>query len=179
MNWQINTWLQKSYDNRGFQKSGTVHRNIPYYFHLIQASVIQSAKDTDCILSYFDFKLGEIGINPKPCPITDDEGETVAYDYPPDYYFLEEYVNDMVSKMEFEVYPEEAEKAITDAFEKYAHKYYTVKNIEWFQDYSIEKVIEKSKVSEKWRVDFDLMEQRKRTFMNLSIAKKVIKILQG
>ena len=65
------------------------------------------------------------------------------------------------------------------AFEKYAHKYYTVKNIEWFQDYSIEKVIEKSKVSEKWRVDFDLMEQRKRTFMNLSIAKKVIKILQG
>lgn len=56
---------------------------------------------------------------------------------------------------------------------------YTVKNIEWFQDYSIEKVIEKSKVSEKWRVDFDLMEQRKRTFMNLSIAKKVIKILQG
>lgn len=47
------------------------------------------------------------------------------------------------------------------------------------QDYSIEKVIEKSKVSEKWRVDFDLMEQRKRTFMNLSIAKKVIKILQG
>lgn len=85
----------------------------------------------------------------------------------------------MVSKMEFEVYPEEAEKAITDAFEKYAHKYYTVKNIEWFQDYSIEKVIEKSKVSEKWRVDFELMEQRKRTFMNLSIAKKVIKILQG
>ena len=139
----------------------------------------RSKKDTDCILSYFDFKLGEIGINPKPCPITDDEGETVAYDYPPDYYFLEEYVNDMVSKMEFEVYPEEAEKAITDAFEKYAHKYYTVKNIEWFQDYSIEKVIEKSKVSEKWRVDFDLMEQRKRTFMNLSIAKKVIKILQG
>ena len=127
----------------------------------------RSKKDTDCILSYFDFKLGEIGINPKPCPITDDEGETVAY------------VNDMVSKMEFEVYPEEAEKAITDAFEKYAHKYYTVKNIEWFQDYSIEKVIEKSKVSEKWRVDFDLMEQRKRTFMNLSIAKKVIKILQG
>ena len=42
----------------------------------------RSKKDTDCILSYFDFKLGEIGINPKPCPITDDEGETVAYDYP-------------------------------------------------------------------------------------------------
>ena len=27
-------------------------------------------------------------------------------------------------------------------------------------------VIEKSKVSEKWRVDFDLMEQRKRTFIS-------------
>lgn len=34
--------------------------------------------------------------------------------------------------MEFAVYPEEAEKDITDAFEKYTHKYYTDKNIEWF-----------------------------------------------
>lgn len=139
----------------------------------------KSNADTDCILSYFDFKLGECGINPKPCPITDDEGETVAYDYPPDYYYLEKYVNDRVSEMEFAVYPEEVEKAIIDAFEKYAHKYYTDKDIKWFQDYSIEKVIEESKVSEKWRADFDLMEQRKRTFMNLSTSKKVIKILQG
>lgn len=139
----------------------------------------KSRADTDCILSYFDFKLGEIGINPKTCLITDDEGETVAYDYPPDFYHLAEYVDDMVSKMEFAVYPEEAEKTITDAFEKYAHKYYTDKKIEWFQDYSIERVIEKSKVSEKWKDNFELTKHRKNDFINLSISQKVIKILQG
>lgn len=48
--------------------------------------------------------------------------------------------------------------AIRDALEKYANKYYMDKNIEYFQDYSIEKVIEKSKVYEKWRTDFNLME---------------------
>ena len=31
---------------------------------------------------------------------------------PPDFYHLAEYVNDMVSKMEFAVYPEEAEKRL-------------------------------------------------------------------
>ena len=68
--------------------------------------------DTDCILSYFDYKLKEKGINPKPCPIYDDEGEAVAEDYPPDYHYLADYVNNVASQMEFEVLPEEAEKIL-------------------------------------------------------------------
>ena len=139
----------------------------------------KSEADTDCILSYFDYKLKEKGINPKPCPIYDDEGEAVAEDYPPDYHYLADYVNNVASQMEFEVLPEEAEKNIAESFKKYTKKYYTDKKIDWFKDYSIEQVIEKSQISQKWKDNFELMEQRKKEFLNLSISKKVQKILQG
>ena len=139
----------------------------------------KSEADTDCILSYFDYKLKEKGINPKPCPIYDDEGEAVAEDYPPDYHYLADYVNNVASQMEFEVLPEEAEKNIAESFKKYTKKYYTDKEIDWFKDYSIEQVIEKSQISQKWKDNFELMEQRKKDFLNLSISKKVQKILQG
>lgn len=138
----------------------------------------KSDADTDCILSYFEYKLNENGINPKPCPIYDDEGEAVAEDYPPDYRYLENYVNDIVSKMEFAVYPEEAEKNIVESFKKYCKKYYTDKEIDWFKDYSIEQVIDKSQISQKWKENFQLMERRKKEFMSLSISKKVQKILE-
>ena len=139
----------------------------------------KSKCDTDCILSYFDFKLNEYGINSKIYPIYDEDGEIVAYDYPPDYYYLVEYVSNQVSEMEFVVYPEEVEKKIINAFTKYAQEFYTNENIDWFQDYSIEKVAEKSQISQKWKVEFELMEQRKINFMNLSISKKVLKILKN
>lgn len=139
----------------------------------------KSEADTDCVLAYFDYKLNEKGINPKPCPIYDDEGEVVAEDYPPDYHYLADYIYDIVSRMEFAVYPEEAEKNIIESFKKYVKKYYTDKEIDWFKDYSIEQVIEKSQISQKWKDNFQLMEQRKKEFMNLSISKKVQKILQG
>ena len=81
--------------------------------------------------------------------------------------------------MDFEVLPEEAEKNIAESFKKYTKKYYTDKEIDWFKDYSIEQVIEKSQISQKWKDNFELMEQRKKEFLNLSISKKVQKILQG
>ena len=139
----------------------------------------KSEADTNCILAYFDYKLNEKGINPKPCPIYDDEGEVVAEDYPPDYHYLTNYIHDIVSRMEFAIYPEEEEKNIIESFKKYVKKYYTDKEIDWFKDYSVEQVIEKSKVSQKWKDNFQLMEQRKKEFMNLSISKEVQKILQG
>lgn len=139
----------------------------------------KSEADTDCILSYFDFKLSESGINPKPCPIYDDEGEVVADDYPPDYFHFADYIYNIVSRMEFEISLEEAEKNIIASFKKHVKTYYTDKEINWFKDYSIEEVIQKSQISQKWKDNFQLMEERKKQFMDLSISKKVQKILRG
>ena len=54
-------------------------------------------------------------------------------------------------------------------------KNYTDGNIVYFEDYSIEKVIELSEVSKKWNEKFRLADERKEDFLNLPICKKVKK----
>ena len=52
-------------------------------------------------MAYYNYKLKENGINPKPCAITDDDGEVVADDFPPDYNYLQDYVYKIVSSFNF------------------------------------------------------------------------------
>ena len=47
---------------------------------------------------------------------------------------------------------------IADAFKYYTKKNYTDENIVYFEDYSIEKVIELSEVSKKWNEKFRLVD---------------------
>ncbi len=56
-------------------------------------------------------------------------------------------------------------------------KNYTDGNIVYFEDYSIEKVIELSEVSKKWNEKFRLADERKEDFLNLPICKKVKNII--
>lgn len=106
-----------------------------------------------------------------------EEGEVVAYDYPPDYNYLANYINELISTMEFAISPNEFKENIIDAFNKFAKSFYTDKKIEWFTDYTIEEVINKSKIAQQWEEKFKVMEQRKKEFMDLSISKKVNKIM--
>lgn len=133
--------------------------------------------DTSCIMAYYDYKLRENDVNPKPCTIKDNDGEIVADDYPPDYNYLQDYVYEIVSSYDFIEFPEKCTIKIAEALKKYTKKYYTDKNIVYFEDYSIEKVIELSEVSKKWNDKFKLADKSKEEFLGLSICKKVKKII--
>lgn len=65
-------------------------------------------------MAYYNYKLKENGINPKPCAITDDDGEVVADDFPPDYNYLQDYVYKIVSSFDFIESPEECTIKIAD-----------------------------------------------------------------
>lgn len=80
--------------------------------------------DTTCIMSYYNYKLRENGVNPKPCTIKDDDGYVVADDFPPDYNYLQDYVYKIVSSYDFIESPEECTFKIADAFGCYTKKYY-------------------------------------------------------
>lgn len=135
--------------------------------------------DTSCIMQYYIDKLRENGINPKPCAIKDDDGEVVADDFPPDYNYLENYVCEIVSSYDFIESPAECTIKIADAFKRYTKKYYTDENIVYFEDYSIEKVIELSEVSKKWNDKFKRADESKEQFLNLPICKKVKDIIDA
>ena len=133
--------------------------------------------DASCIMAYYNYKLRENGINPKPCTIKDNDGEVVADDYPPDYNYLQDYVYEIVSSYDFIESPAECTPKIADAFKHYTKKYYTDEDIVYFKDYSIEKVIELSEVSKKWNDKFKLADESKAEFLNLPICKKVKNII--
>jgi len=133
--------------------------------------------DTSCIMAYYNYKLKEKGINPKPCAITDDDGEVVADDFPPDYNYLQDYVYKIVSSFDFIESPEECTIKIADAFKCYTEKYYTGEEIIYFEDYSVEKVIELSEISKKWNDKFKRADKCKEEFLNLPICKKVKNII--
>ena len=133
--------------------------------------------DTSCIMAYYNYKLKENGINPKPCAITDDDGEVVADDFPPDYNYLQDYVYKIVSSFDFIESPEECTIKIADAFKCYTEKYYTGEEIIYFEDYSVEKVIELSENSKKWNDKFKRADKCKEEFLNLPICKKVKNII--
>lgn len=133
--------------------------------------------DTSCIMAYYNYKLKENGINPKPCAITDDDGEVVADDFPPDYNYLQDYVYKIVSSFDFIESPEECTIKIADAFKCYTEKYYTGEEIIYFEDYSVEKVIELSEISKKQNDKFKRADKCKEEFLNLPICKKVKNII--
>lgn len=133
--------------------------------------------DASCIMAYYNYKLRENGVNPKPCTIKDNDGEVVDYDYPPDYNYLQDYVYEIVSSYDFIESPAECTIKIADAFKRYTKKYYTEEKIVYFKDYSIEKVIELSEVSKKWNDKFKRADESKEQFLNLPICKKVKNII--
>jgi hypothetical protein len=128
--------------------------------------------DTSCIMAYYNYKLKENGVNPKPCTIRDDDGEVVADDFPPDYNYLQDYVYEIVSSYDFIESPDKCTVKIADAFKRYTKKYYTNENIGYFEDYCVAKVIELSEVSKKWNEKFRLADASKEEFLKLPICKK-------
>lgn len=101
----------------------------------------------------------------------------VADDFPPDYNYLQDYVYEIVSSYDFIESPDECAVKIADAFKRYTKKYYTNKKIVYFEDYSIEKVIELSEVSKKWNEKFRLADASKEEFLKLPICRKVKDII--
>ena len=133
--------------------------------------------ETDCIMSYYEHKLKKNGIDPKPCVITDDEGEIVADDYPPDYPYLENQIYDIVSSNEFQISPNDCTNNIVNVIDYYTKEFYSDKKISLFDDYEITEVIKQSIVTKQWNERFNAVKKSQQDFLDLSISKKVLQIL--
>ena len=52
-------------------------------------------------------------------------------------------------------------------------EYYSSKEIEYFDDYTLQEVLEKSKIREEWDNKFDAVKNAKEQFLTLKIAKEI------
>lgn len=133
--------------------------------------------NTDAIMAYYDYKLKQNGINPKPCLIRDDEGDIVADDYPPDYNYLVEEVYNVVASVEFAESLQMCRDAIIRKFNEYTKMCYTDTKIDFFDDYTVEEVIKHSEVTKEWKDRFEALEKSKKEFLELRISKEALKIV--
>lgn len=138
----------------------------------------QESADTESIMLYYSYKLKENGINPRPVLIESDNGEIIAEDFPPYYDDLQNYVYKIISSDEFFESPKVCAIKISNAFTNYVKKHYDAKTkITFFDDYSIDKVIESSEITQKWDSRFQIVNKSKEEFLELPICKKVTKII--
>lgn len=132
--------------------------------------------ETDCIMSYYEHKLGESGIKLKSYPITDDEGEIVAYDYSPDYFYLENQIYDIIASDEFQTSPNEYATKVSYALSYYIKNHYSNTKILLFDDYTITEIFKQSSVTQNWNNKFEAVKKSQQEFLELSICKKLTKI---
>lgn len=67
--------------------------------------------NADSLISYFEYTLKNNGIVVKPVPII-IEDETVGYDYPPDYHYIDIDLQNILKKYIVEIEPAECKEAI-------------------------------------------------------------------
>ena len=137
----------------------------------------EEAANTDCVMSYFSYKLKENGINPQPCAEKDEEGNLLFYDFPPEYDYLQNYVYNLISSYEFIESPTSCAEKIARELKDYTKKYYTDKDIDFFDDYSIVEVIKRSCVTQDWDDRFALADKCKSEFLTLPICEKAKTII--
>ena len=140
--------------------------------------------DTDSIMLYYEDTLKKNGINPKPCVLTDFEGEVVADDYPPDYNILKCQIYDIVSSNEFYISLNEFPRlsnsctdSIVNILDSYTNQFYTSEKISLFDDYGITEIIRQSPITKRWAEKFNAFKKSQQDFLNLAISKKISKIL--
>ena len=171
-NYHVLNELSQNYCNRYLTKSERkVLTNLVSAYKEISAYNTVSV-NADIIMSYFEHLLKSNEIDPKPAPLIID-GETVAYDYPPDWNLLISSLENVFKQYEPEIEATECTEAIISILSHYCKEYYTSEKLPYFEDYDLETVLDKSKITQKWNDKFESMEKAKKEFLDLKIIKQL------
>lgn len=171
-NYNVLNELSQNYCNRYLTKSEKkVLTNLVSAYKEISTYNTISV-NADIIMSYFEYLLKANEIDPKPVPWV-VEGETVAYEYPPDWNLLNSNLENVFKQYEPEIQAAECTEAIISILSHYCKEYYTSEKLPYFEDYDLETVLDKSKITQKWNDKFESMEKAKKEFLDLKIIKQL------
>lgn len=123
----------------------------------------------ESLFSYFCYKLEKCGINTKPVPIEID-GEIVDYDIPSELLYLQDDLSKIIEDRPYE-YDEEGNTTdiIKVLFEVYCKKYFTDKKIDYFDDFTLDEILKKSRVRNEWNEKLSTYEHAKEAFLSLKV----------
>ena len=125
--------------------------------------------NTEILFSYFTYKLKKNNIEPQPVPFAID-GEIISMDFPDGLSSIKGKLRDIVRWYSYEDENNSClEEEISSLFNAYCKEYYhTNADITFFDDFSLGKVLEKSRIRNEWDCKIKSMEEAKQAFFTLS-----------
>ncbi|MEG0793946.1 MAG: hypothetical protein RSD97_10530 [Lachnospiraceae bacterium] len=131
-------------------------------------------EEVESICSYFEYKLKSENVELTPVPI-EYEGEIMYYDYPPNYNYLPNDIERVISgyyEDEELIEQMNLEGQVKDILNYYADELYGKKDVGFFKDFNLYKVLSVSQVRKKWQDKYTELDDAKKKFFNLKIVKK-------
>lgn len=162
--------ISKDYTNRYMNKKEVLCLNKILDTYKAVCRYDDTFVNAESLFSYFEYKLKKNSINPKPIP-SEYQGEYVCDEYPSDMLFLLEDLKKILEEIPFELEREKCEERISSLYNWYCKKCYAAGPLKYFDDYSLEDVLNKSNIHIKWNKKFDAAREAKKEFLNLRIIK--------
>lgn len=130
--------------------------------------------NANILLSHFETTLKCNNINFEPVPIMIDD-EIVDYEPPEGYFALSDDLARVLRNFDPNYQPNECQEAVTNTFNYYCKELYSVDNIKFFTNTSLEDVLSKSEERRNWREKFKTMKAAKEAFLALKLTKNIVK----
>lgn len=162
--------IAKGYSTRYLKKSEAKKLNNLLLAYKEASKYSDIEVNADILFSFFEDKLRKNQIDTKPFPV-EYQGEIVDNDYPPNLLYLSLDLENVLKKYDPYFEPDKCEDMVNSLYKKYCKEYYNSDKIEFFNDCTLEGVLEKSNFRAKWNEKYNAVEEAKEQFIKLSIAR--------
>ena len=135
----------------------------------------ENSVNATAVVSDVEYRLMNIGINPRCIPIELDDG-SYEYDYPEEMNYLHSDIERVFEKYCWQTETEECTQQILLLIKCFVKKIYTI-NIDLCKDYELKKIIVNAEITDKWNWKFDKYNKAKQQFYALTIVKRSQKYL--
>lgn len=126
----------------------------------------------DSLFSYFCYKLEQNGIDTKPVPIYID-GEIVDFEMPTDLLYLTDDLERIIKNRPPEYEDDDTlVKEVKSLFKIYCTKYFTDKEIIYFDDFTFDEVLKKSRIRNEWDEKLSNYKEIEKKLLSLNLFKE-------
>ena len=171
-NFKVLEDLSKAYDAKYFTKHEQALLN---QFLLTYKSICTYSYSSVCaesLFSYFCYKLQQNGIDTKPVPIYVDD-EIVDFEEPIDLLYLQDDLAKVIDNRPPEY---EEDTILTDEvkslFKFYCKKYFSDREITYFDDLTLDEVLQKARARHEWNQKLENYKKVKQKFIQLRVFNK-------
>lgn len=143
---------------------------ISMYGYIARNSKNQVA--AEILFLYFKESLKQVGVDNVFIPVMLDN-EIANCEIPDGYFEFQDDLQQVLSKFDFQYEADRCQEKVIQLYDYYCKKYFSQKNISYFENCTMENVIKEAELRKEWLGRYQELKQAKQRFFALKIVKKV------